>query len=130
MSECRAQTLQLVTGLPTAPLGVTHDVIGRLQHDAHELGRLEGVVGELGVVAEGRMVTLRKVTDNRADVKKGKVCRIRRNSSQFVHDRLSVWPGPKRMTGVGVSPTLSCGNTLSIFCQVTYRTPRSRAKSR
>lgn len=70
MSECRAQTLQLVTGLPTAPLGVARDVIGRLQHEAHELGRLEGVVGELGVVAEGWMVTLRKVTDNRTHVKK------------------------------------------------------------
>lgn len=69
MSECCAQTLQLVTGLPTAPLGLTHDIICRLQHEAHELGRLEGVVGELGVVAEGWMVTLRKVTDNRTDVK-------------------------------------------------------------
>lgn len=68
MSERRALTLQLVTGLPTSPLGVTPDIIGRLQHEAHELSRLEGVVGELGVVAEGWMVTLRKVTDNRSNI--------------------------------------------------------------
>lgn len=60
--------LKLVTGLPTLPLGVTSDVIGCLQHEAHELGRLKGVVGELGVVSEGWMVTLRKMTDNSTNV--------------------------------------------------------------
>lgn len=64
MSEWSAQTLQLVAGLPTSPLGVTRDVIGRLQHKAHELGHVKGVVGELGMVAEGWMVTLRKVTED------------------------------------------------------------------
>ena len=32
--------------------------------------------------------------------------------------------------GQGGPSTLSCGTTLSIFCQVWYLMPRSRAKSR
>lgn len=51
------------------PFGVVHDVIGRLQHKAHKLSHLKGVVGELGVVPEGWMVTLREVIENRVYIK-------------------------------------------------------------
>lgn len=69
MSECHAQTLQFIMRLPTLPFGVVHDVIGRLQHKAHKLSHFKGVVGELGVVPEGWMVTLREVVENRVYIK-------------------------------------------------------------
>jgi len=53
-----------VTG-PAAPLGVARDVVGRLQHQAHELAHVERVVGELGVLPEGRVVTLREATEKK-----------------------------------------------------------------
>lgn len=69
MSECHAQTLQFIMRLPTLPFGVVHDVIGRLQHKVHKLSHFKGVVGELGVVSEGWMVTLKEVIENRVDIK-------------------------------------------------------------
>lgn len=69
MSECHAQTLQFIVRLPMLPFGVVHDVIGRLQHKAHKLGHFKGVVGELGVVPKGWMVTLREIIENRVYIK-------------------------------------------------------------
>lgn len=52
------ETLEFIAKGPTLPFGMVRDVISRLQHEAHELPHIKGVVGKLGMVPEGWMVTL------------------------------------------------------------------------
>ncbi|TNN41442.1 hypothetical protein EYF80_048404 [Liparis tanakae] len=62
-SSVRA-SLEFIVAGAAAPFGVARDVVGRLQHQAHELPHVERVVGELGVLPEGRVVTLREAAEN------------------------------------------------------------------
>lgn len=53
-------TLEFIAKATALPRGMVRDVIGRLQHEAHELSHIKGVVGKLRMVPEGGMVTLRE----------------------------------------------------------------------
>lgn len=46
------------------------DVISCLQHEAHELPHIKGVVGKLRMVPEGWMVTLRLVIEKSVHIKR------------------------------------------------------------
>ncbi len=55
------ETLEFIMKGTTLPFGMVCDVISCFQHKAHELRHIKGVVGKLGMVPEGGMVTLRSV---------------------------------------------------------------------
>lgn len=54
---------------PTFPAGMVRDIINRFQHNPHELTHIKGVVGKLGMVPEGWMVTLREAIGNSVYIK-------------------------------------------------------------
>lgn len=64
-----SETLEFIVKGATPPFGMVSDVISRFQHEAHELPHVEGVVGELWVVPDGRMVTLREVKERRLSIR-------------------------------------------------------------
>lgn len=57
------ETLEFIMKSPTLPFGMVCDVISCLQHEAHELRHIKGIVGKLGMVPEGWMVTLGEVRE-------------------------------------------------------------------
>ena len=63
------ETLEFIVKGATPPFGMVRDVISSFQHEAHELPHDEGVVGELWVVPDGRMVTLREVKERRLSIR-------------------------------------------------------------
>lgn len=51
---------------------MVRDIIGCLQHKAHELLHIKGVVGKLRMVPKGGMVTLREALERMCETQKHK----------------------------------------------------------
>lgn len=64
------ETLEFIMKGTTLPFGMVCDVISCFQHKAHELPHIKGVVGKLGMVPEGGVVTLREVIEESVYVKR------------------------------------------------------------
>lgn len=63
------ETLEFIMNGVTLPFGMVCNVISCLQHKAHELLHIKGVVGKLWMVPEGWMVTLREAIEKSVFVK-------------------------------------------------------------
>lgn len=62
--------LEFITKGTALPFRMVRDIIGCLQHKAHELLHIKGVVGKLRMVPKGGMVTLREALERMCETQK------------------------------------------------------------